>query len=95
MSALGCAYGLAGRRGEAQKILNELERLSKQRYVAPFAFAMVFTGLGKRDEAFGLLDATYNEHSDTTVILGVYPWMDTLRSDPRFPRLLERIGLQP
>ena len=47
------------------------------------------------DLEFALLDDTYNEHSDSIVILGVYPWVDTLRSDSRFPKLLQRIGLQP
>ena len=95
MAALGCAYGLAGRRSEAQEMMGELERLSKQRYISPFHRALVYAGLGKRDEAFALLDDTFNEHSDSIVILGVYPWVDNLRSDPRFPKLLQRIGLQP
>lgn len=95
MAALGCAYGLAGRRSEAQEMMSELERLSRQRYISPFHRALVYAGLGKRDEAFALLDDTYNEHSDSIVILGVYPWVDNLRSDPRFPKLLQRIGLQP
>lgn len=95
MAALGCAYGLAGRRSEALEMMGELERLSKERYISPFHRALVYAGLGKRDEAFALLDDTYNEHSDSIVILGVYPWVDSLRSDPRFPKLLQRIGLQP
>jgi hypothetical protein len=56
---------------------------------------LVYAGLGKRDEAFALLDETYHEHSDSIVILGYIPWVDNLRSDPRFPKLLQRIGLQP
>jgi len=92
MAALGCAYGLAGRRSEAQEMMGELERLSRQRYISPFHRALVYAGLGKRDEAFALLDDTYNEHSDRIVILGVYPWVDSLRSDPRFPKLLQRLA---
>jgi len=95
LSALGCAYGLAGRPADAQKILATLERMSTQRYVSPFARALVNAGLGNRHRAFALLDETYKEHSDNIVILGVYPWVDILRSDQRFPALLRRIGLQP
>ena len=94
-AALGCAYGLAGRRSEAQKMNSELERMSRERYISPFHRALICVGLGKWDEAFSLLDDTYNEHSDSIVILGVYPWVDNLRSDPRFPKLLQRIGLEP
>ena len=74
---------------------SELERMSRERYISPFHRALICVGLGKWDEAFSLLDDTYNEHSDSIVILGVYPWVDNLRSDPRFPKLLQRIGLEP
>jgi Flp pilus assembly protein TadD len=94
-AALGCAYGLAGRKSDAQRMIGELERMSRKRYVSPFARALICAGLGKRDEAFALLDETDKQHSDSIVILKVYPWVDNLRSDARFPKLLQRIGLQP
>ncbi len=93
ISALGCAYGIAGRRKEARRILAELDQWSKQRYISPFSRALVNAGLGNRDEALKLLEDAYSEHSDSMVILKVYPWLDDLRSDARFNDLLRRVGL--
>jgi serine/threonine-protein kinase len=90
MSTLGYAYGLAGNRSRAESLLRELTALSKRRYVSPFAFSLIQTGLGNRDEAFASLDLALHERSDTMAILGVYPWLDPLRSDPRFGELLAR-----
>jgi hypothetical protein len=45
-------YGLAGRKGEANKILNELLELSPRRYVTPPALTNVYIGLGDKDQAF-------------------------------------------
>ena len=95
MSALGCAYGLAGLQKQAGGVLGELEALSKRRYISPFSRALVHAGLGDRDQAFMSLKGAFNEHSDSIVILKVYPWLDGLRSDPRFTDLMRRVGLKP
>ena len=49
---LAYAYAVAGRRDEALKILDEQKRLAKQRYISPYNFAIIYTGLGDKDRAF-------------------------------------------
>ena len=88
ISAPGCAYGIAGRRKEARRILAELDQLSTRRHISPFSRDLVNAGLGNRDEDLKLLEDAYSEHSDSMVILKVYPWLDDLRSDARFKDLL-------
>ncbi len=95
LSALGCAYGISGQRDKAQRITAELKELANHRYISPFSRALVYAGLGEKDEAFAWLEKAYHEHSDSIVILKVYPWLDPLRSDPRFADLMRRVGLQP
>ncbi len=51
-SALGHAYALSGNRAEAQKILDRLKDLSAHSYVAPYNVAVIYAGLGEKDEAF-------------------------------------------
>jgi thioredoxin-like negative regulator of GroEL len=46
IATLGHPYGLAGRRAEAQAILNELRTRSRQTYVSAFYLALVYAGLG-------------------------------------------------
>jgi TolB-like protein/DNA-binding winged helix-turn-helix (wHTH) protein/Tfp pilus assembly protein PilF len=92
-SDLGYAYAVAGQRAEAQKILSELQELSKQRYVAPFNFALIYVGLGDKEQAFAWLEKAYQEYPLSLDSIKVDPELDTLRSDPRFTDLLVRMKL--
>jgi tetratricopeptide (TPR) repeat protein len=96
LSVLGYAYAVAGKRADAQKVLNELTELSKQKYVPAWAMAEIYVGLGEKDRAFEWLEKAYEERF--AGLLGgikVDPVFDPLRSDPRFADLLRRMNLQP
>ena len=93
LGVLGMAYGAAGRKGEANQILNELLQLEKQRYVSPMAFVYVYTGLGNKDQSFAWLEKAHQERSNGIAFFKVSPTADPLRSDARFADLLRRIGL--
>ncbi len=95
LARLGHGYAVAGRRGEAQMMLNQLNALSKQRYVSPYDTALIYAGLGEKDRAFAWLERAYEERSVWLIFLKVEPSLDPLRSDPRFNDLLRRIGLPP
>ena len=90
---LGNAYALAGKRDEAQKILDELKEASKQRYVSPFEFALIYMGLGEKDHAFEWLNKTFDENPYRISFIKFNPRFDSLRSDPRFTDLLRRMKL--
>ena len=94
LGTLGQAYGLAGRKREAQEILAELNRQSHERYVPPHAFVHVYIGLGDKDKAFEWLEKSYQERSNSMVWMGTTAMFDPLRSDPRFDSLLRRVGLK-
>jgi TolB-like protein/DNA-binding winged helix-turn-helix (wHTH) protein/Tfp pilus assembly protein PilF len=93
LGILGLAYGLAGRKAEANQILNELLKLNESRYVTPAALVNVYIGLGDKDQAFAWLEKAYQEKSNYVAFLKVFPILDSIRSDPRFPDLVRRIGL--
>ncbi|HEU4509478.1 MAG TPA: hypothetical protein VFR78_14635, partial [Pyrinomonadaceae bacterium] len=93
LGILGLAYGLAGRKAEANQILNELLKLSESRYVTPAALVNVYIGLGDKDQAFAWLEKAYQEKSNYVAFLKVFPILDPIRSDPRFTDLVRRIGL--
>jgi tetratricopeptide (TPR) repeat protein len=94
LGTLGEAYGAAGRRAEAQKLLDELTQRSRERYVPPHAFVHIYIGLGEKDKAFEWLEKSYLERSNSLLWLGVSPLFDPLRSDPRFDNFLRRVGLE-
>jgi eukaryotic-like serine/threonine-protein kinase len=95
VGALGQAYALGGRRNEAQRLLNDLNERSRQELGYWWAAACIYAGLGENDRAFAALENAYKERSSPLQHSKVEPLMDPLRSDPRFPDLLHRVGLSP
>jgi Tfp pilus assembly protein PilF len=91
MLAYACAA--AGNREEAHGILRELEpRLAgDDRLILPSA--LVFTALDLKDRAFQQLYRAFELHEPGLMFLKVAPWLDPLRSDPRYGALVERLGL--
>jgi TolB-like protein/DNA-binding winged helix-turn-helix (wHTH) protein/Tfp pilus assembly protein PilF len=90
---LGYAYGRAGRRGDALRVLGELRAASRNGYVSPHTLAFVYTGLNDRDKAFECLEQSFAERSNGIAWLAVTADFDQLRSDPRFDAYLRKLGL--
>jgi serine/threonine-protein kinase len=93
LASLGYAYGMAGDRAEARKILEELLALSRRQVVSSFSIAVVCVALEDIDGAFRWLDRSFDAREDSLVSLRVNPRLDPLRSDPRFADLSRRVGL--
>ena len=93
LSALGYAYAISGEPGKARDAITQLRALSDETYVSPYHMAVVHAGLGEKDAAFQLLEEAFEVRSRSMAWLNVAPEMDSLRSDPRFTALLQRIGL--
>ncbi len=93
LALLGYAHARLGERSQALRMLEQLEAASKQRYTPAFSFAVVYAGLGEKDQAFTWLEKAYEERASRLGYLKVEPLWDPLRSDPRFAELLRRIGL--
>jgi len=93
LGMLGLAYGLAGRKTDALKIVNELLELNKTRYVTPAALVNVYLGLGDKEQAFVWLEKAYQERSNYIAYLKVFPILDPIRDDRRFADLVKKVGL--
>jgi tetratricopeptide (TPR) repeat protein len=94
LSEVGYVFALSGRRQEAQKVLSDLTVVSEQRYIFPTDYALIYAGLGDKDEAFEWLEKSYRE-GGLLVGLKVDPCWDNLRTDARFADLMKRVGLAP
>jgi len=92
-AALGRAYAKSQKQREANEMLNELNQLAQQQYVSAYELATIYLALSNEEEAFRLLAKAYAEHSFHLVNLNVSPQFQSVRSDPRFQDLVERIGL--
>jgi serine/threonine protein kinase/Tfp pilus assembly protein PilF len=93
LGLLGHAYAVSGRRDEALRMLDELNKLAQERYVSSYTFALVYAGLNDRDQAFQWLEKSYRDRSSEIAYFKVDPLLDPLRPDPRFADLVRRVGL--
>jgi TolB-like protein/DNA-binding winged helix-turn-helix (wHTH) protein/Tfp pilus assembly protein PilF len=89
---LGHALGVSGARVEGRKVLEEMQALSKRRYVPPEYIAIVYEGLGEREQALQWFEKAYSERSMNGWILPD-PRLDQIRTEPRFKNLMWQMGL--
>jgi serine/threonine protein kinase/tetratricopeptide (TPR) repeat protein len=93
-SGLGHAYAISGNRVEAEKVLNHLKEQSTHSYVSSYSIAIIYAGLGDKDQVFTWLDRAYRERSYyLAVYLTTDSRLDGLHTDPRFGTLKRRVGL--
>ena len=92
LAMLGQAYARTGNKAEAQKILARLNEEAKSRHVAPYAWALLYLGLGDKNRALDELETAY-QRGDTNYlfVLKVDPLFDDLRGQPRFDALVRKI----
>jgi serine/threonine protein kinase len=89
---LGSVYGMSGQKDKALQAYDQLNKISTQRYVSPFYRAMILMGLGDKDRAFEYLDQAYNERESLMAFVKSWPFFDSLRSDPRFLTLVDKMN---
>ena len=92
LGLLAHAYAASGTKTGALKILDQLKALSKQRYVAAYSFTLVYLGLGDKEEALHWLEQSYQDRAGGDIEgIRVDPFLDSLRGDPRFEALAEKV----
>jgi serine/threonine-protein kinase len=90
-ATLGYALARAGKREEAERLLEELEREAMVGYVSPVAFATVHLGLGNIDRALDWAEQAYEERRGWLTYVKVHPMLDPARGHPRLEALIERM----
>ena len=93
LTALGHAQGLAGKKADAEKVIERLRELSKQQYVSPFQTAVIYAGLNERKLALDWLEKSRDERFNWLPFIKVDPVLKNLRSEPRFIELAKNLGL--
>jgi TolB-like protein/DNA-binding winged helix-turn-helix (wHTH) protein len=91
-SALANVYARSGNKAEAEKLLADLSSESKKQYVSPYYFAVVYVGLGRQEDAINWLEKAFVDRSNGLVFLKVEPELDSLRSNPRFVALQQKLN---
>jgi len=84
---------LRGDRGAAQAVAARIQEIAGRRYVSPADIAKLHIALGDTERAFAAMEDAYAERRGWLAYLRIEPWLDPLRSDPRFATFLERLRL--
>ncbi|MFC2126352.1 adenylate/guanylate cyclase domain-containing protein [Bacteroidota bacterium] len=92
----GWIYAKAGKEDQARKHLEHMFELSNDQIVDPVYIAMIYAGLGDKDEAFTWLSKAVEERSGQAIYLKAYgDWVfKDLSSDPRYNELLLKVGFK-
>ena len=90
---LGNVYGRTGKVNEATALIPALEESVRSEGTGRYEIALIYAGLGRKDEAFKWLEEAYKVRDEGLTYLKIDPCLDPLRSDPRFDDLLSRVGL--
>jgi tetratricopeptide (TPR) repeat protein len=93
LTGLAQAYAATGAAKQMQAVVKELTGAGEKRYVSPYNLARVYGCAADASRAFEWLEKAFREHNPDLIELGMEPCFDSIRSDPRFANLLERIGL--
>jgi tetratricopeptide (TPR) repeat protein len=89
---LAMAQAAAGNKTEARRLAQELESVAKSRYACAYEVASVHLRIGDTEKAVQWLKRSQEEQCDCMMWLKAEPWMDPLRSDPRYGDLVKRVG---
>jgi serine/threonine-protein kinase len=90
---LSLAYGRAGRRADALKLLEQMGAMAEEAYVPPSTFALGHVGLGDWDAAFQWWEQAVEVRDPLIVPIKTFPFFDPVRGDGRYRALLRKMNL--
>ena len=90
---LGLWLAKSGKGDEALKLLNEIKQESARTYVQGYTLALIYIGLGDKEEALNHLENHLLSRAETASTYATAPELDELRSEPRFKAMLKQMNL--
>jgi TolB-like protein/Flp pilus assembly protein TadD len=88
----GIAYAKAGRRTDAERIVDRFKDLGRTQYVMAYHIALIYSVLGDKDKAIAELERSADERDYLLPRIKVEPFFDPLRGDPRFERIVKQLN---
>lgn len=92
---LGNAYALAGQKQAALKTIAELEGDVRAQNIGAYEIALVYAGLGDKQNALAWLKKAHDAHDVGLLYIKIDPALDPLREEPAFQNLIRSVGLTP
>jgi TolB-like protein len=89
---LALGYAMAGRRDDAERLLNRILSSSYDRPVVAYAVALVYVALKDGAHAMDWLETAYRERQSSLTELSVDPMLDPIRSNEPFRAFVARVN---
>jgi tetratricopeptide (TPR) repeat protein len=93
LALLGYTYGAAGRLGDADAVIAEIEQGAPERYVSPFQIALVHVGARRHETAIEYLESSLAARESFFPSMHFDLIFEGLRPMPQFRALLKRMNL--
>jgi TolB-like protein/tetratricopeptide (TPR) repeat protein len=93
VSFLGYALARSGREAEARAELAEMLATAKERYVSAYNIAMIYNGLGDREQTLAWLERGIELRDPRMIFLTSEPKWHNLKGDARFAAIISKVGL--
>jgi tetratricopeptide (TPR) repeat protein len=95
LSLEALVLSVAGLKDEAQRVVRRVEDIANKRYFCPYEIGAAYVSLGDADKAYQWFRRGLADRADCMAWLGVEPWIEPFRSDPRAlrePAARDRVG---
>ena len=93
LALLAHVYGRMGKRAEAEAVIKELQARYDKHDADGRDLAVAYAGLNEKDQVFAWLEKAYQERSHFLGVLRLEMVFDSVKSDPRWDNLLQRVGI--
>jgi TolB-like protein/DNA-binding winged helix-turn-helix (wHTH) protein len=90
---LASTYSLAGKKKEMHDCLRRVDTKPGSAFFKGVGIAETYATLGEVDRTLRTLESAYRQRDGGLILLNADSRFDSLKSDPRFQQLLQRIGL--
>ncbi|HXT64689.1 MAG TPA: tetratricopeptide repeat protein, partial [Pyrinomonadaceae bacterium] len=90
---LAMIYFLSGKKAKAQQLLREFEASARDADGNDAQLAAVYARIGRKDDAIAALQRAFSTRDDRMMWIKTNPHYDTLRDDPRFQEILQKMKL--
>ena len=91
IAAHGHIAGLCGQPSQARDDLRRFDEIARNRFVTSYGYALIYAGLGDKEQALLWLRKAVEERSHWLVWIRVDPRFNALRADPRFQQLVAAV----
>jgi tetratricopeptide (TPR) repeat protein len=88
---LAAGYAMAGRRDDAERLINQMLSPTYDRRVVAYEIALAHVALHDEARAIEWLEVAVRDHDAQLTELSVDPMLDPIRSNPRFQSLIARV----